>query len=162
MSLPPRGRPPTAAEARAYVLEFPHLSTFSVTGEADASYDCVALTIKPRAPQRLEPSPALVGMGGLAALDFFYRQRRFSRVAGAPNDASVSCVAVFGLGGIPTHVALRDRHPLWWESKLGTGLRILHRLSGLEGGRYGGVIGYYASAERPGTSGPAAPSPEIA
>ena len=32
----------------------------------------------------------------------------------------------------------------WWRSKLGTGVLIWHRLSELEGGRYGRIVAYYA------------------
>jgi len=148
MSIPPRGRPPTLTEKLHYQTEFPHLSHFSVTGEVDPSYDCVSLTVMPEAPERLRPSKALVALGGLAALDQFYREHRFTRVARVPSDPEVSCVAIFARDGALTHVALRDRHPAWWESKLGTGLRILHPLTGLEGGRYGGVVGYYSAAPR--------------
>ena len=144
MPNPPRGRPPTPHELTDHQLAFPFLKRFSITGEADPSYDCVSFTVMPHAPTKLWPSPALVEVGGFEALDVFYRQRNFCRLDSVPNDHEVTCVAVFGLDDKPTHVALRDRHAEWWESKLGAGIRILHRLAELEGGRYGRIVAYYA------------------
>lgn len=146
MVVPPRGRPPTEAEVREYQIAFPFLTRFSVTGEADASYDCVSFTVTPDEPRMLRPTDGLVALGGFDALELFYRRRNFSPVDTAPSDLDTSCVALFGVGDKPTHVALRDRHSEWWESKLGTGVRILHPLAALEGGRYGHVVSYYASA----------------
>lgn len=145
MSSPPRGRLPTELELRIYRESFPGLQNFSVTGDADPSYDCAGLTISPAAPRRIQPTQQLLAVGGLRALDSFYSQSKFARVEREPDDAAAACVAIFACDGQLTHVALRDRHPGWWESKLGTGIRILHRLSDLAGGRYGDVVGYYAS-----------------
>lgn len=145
MLRPPRGRPPTDVELREYQRSFPGLTHFSVTGEVDDSYDCVSFTVTPHTPKALRPSHALVALGGLEALDSFYRERNFRRVNRVPPRPETSCVAIFALGEKPTHVALRDSHDAWWESKLGKGIRILHPLTALEGARYGAVIGYYAA-----------------
>jgi hypothetical protein len=164
MSVPPRGRPPTDLEFSDYQLAFPALQSFSITGESDPSYDCVSFTVTPHAPTRLRPSQALVELGGFEALDVFYRERTFCRLGSVPNDHDVTCVAVFGLDGKPTHVALRDRHAEWWESKLGTGARILHRLAELEGGRYGRIVAYYAlprGTAQPDASGAASGAREV-
>lgn len=159
MLVPPRGRPPTEAEVREYQVAFPFLTRFSVTGEADASYDCVSFTVTPDEPRMLRPTEGLVALGGFDALELFYRRRNFSPVEAVPSDLGTTCVALFGIGDKPTHVALRDRHTEWWESKLGTGVRILHPLPDLEGGRYGHVMAYYA-APRTGAA-PDVPAPGI-
>lgn len=164
MSVPPRGRPPTDLESSDYQRAFPSLKGFSITGEADPSYDCVSFTVTPHAPARLQPSPALVELGGFEALDVFYRDRNFCRLDSVPNDHDVTCVAVFGLDDKPTHVALRDGHSEWWESKLGTGARILHRLAELEGARYGRIVSYYAlprATAQPDASVLASAAPEV-
>jgi hypothetical protein len=142
-SLPAAVRRPSSSSATTSSLS-PFLKGFSITGEADPSYDCVSFTVTADAPTKLQPSPALVALGGFEALDVFYRERNFCRLDRAPHDQQVTCVAVFGLADTPTHVALRAGHDEWWESKLGTGVRILHRLPELEGGRYGRIVTYYA------------------
>ncbi len=69
----------------------------------------------------------------------------FSLAATLPTHvAAATVVALYALDGRPTHVAIRDSLlPEWWESKLGSSWRILHRLDELECPGYGQVVGFY-------------------
>ncbi len=57
-------------------------------------------------------------------------------------------VALYATAAGPQHAARRDKaFPLWWESKLGLNVRVMHRLEELEGGSYGDVVAFYIRSD---------------
>ena len=82
-------------------------------------------------------------------MHLFYTSIGMQRVVTEPDPGTkdVTVVALFGRATEPTHAARRDAEDgTWWQSKLGSSWRIMHRLEELEGGMYGDVVAYFIRA----------------
>lgn len=84
----------------------------------------------------------------LKSTDEFFAQRGFKAYDTLPDTRTI--IALFAKKGgvhgpdeiVPTHSALYKGGD-WWESKLGSSYRIVHKLKQLEGRKYGTVYRYY-------------------
>jgi hypothetical protein len=131
----PKGRKPDRQEVSRLRRLFPSLGEFAITGPPDVAYNCVGWTVGEH--RWIEPGK------NLADVDRFYLARAFRVVMVHPVGEQV--VAAFAREGRFTHASLRlESDPEWWESKLGQSWRVVHRLGGLEGNRYGRVVRFYA------------------
>lgn len=142
--VPPKGREPSREEALRLATAFPTLSRFTVTDEPTRTYNCAGFTVKPYDPEWIWPPDRQPTRPPKDVLDDFYRGKGMTWMVTEPRRASnVVAVALYATD-TPTHVALRIRDdPEWWESKLGPGWRIVHRLRELEGPAYGRLVGFY-------------------
>jgi len=124
---------------------FPGLVDFGITDECDVSYNCVGWTLDQVSPAFVWPWQGTVSdlAQQMSRMDALYGTHGFVRTTQEPPAGTVSVVALFSTVTNLTHVAVRDQAGSWWESKLGSRWRIVHRLNELEGGYYGQIVGYY-------------------
>jgi hypothetical protein len=135
------GRAPTAYEKSTLEGWFPQLAKdpdWRVTGEACQSYNCIAWSVGV-VGRWLWPSD------DAAAFDGFYLSYGYVPLA-ATEDAARADVAFWvDANGTATHGCRRVTGD-YWESKLGSSLRILHKLPDLVGDEYGRVSKLYRRA----------------
>jgi hypothetical protein len=135
------GRAPTNFERITIEGWFPKLAAkgdWRVTGEACATYNCIAWSVGV-VGRWLWPSD------DAAAFDGFYSS--YGYVPLAPGESADKADVAFWVSadGEATHGCRRVAGELW-ESKLGSSLRILHRLDELEGATYGRPVKLYRRA----------------
>lgn len=53
-------------------------------------------------------------------------------------------IILYCIDGVPQHSAKEIADNDWWESKLGRGIRIVHRAKQLEGSKYGKICRCYS------------------
>lgn len=136
---PPKGNPPTAAQESNIESYFPNLETWSVTGPATGSYNCIAWSVG-ITDEWLWPGSTVQDF------DAFYASYGWSVSANGNREYRKRKIGLYADNSDPndcTHGS-RETHDCGWdESKLGGLERIMHIRSELEGGYYGNVIRYY-------------------
>jgi hypothetical protein len=129
------GRTPSAYERSWTERRFPKFAgrdDWRVTGELCSGYNCISWTAGVT-DDWLWPD------GG--DFDAFYAERGYLPMGpgASPEEADIVLWADWGR---PTHASRRVAGG-WWESKLGAGPRILHRLADLEESVYGRSYRFY-------------------
>jgi len=135
------GRAPTSFETSTLTGWFPKLASdpgWRVTGEACQSYNCIAWSVGV-VSQWLWPSD------DAAAFDAFYLSYGFIPLAPGEDVAHAQVAFWVDANATATHGCRRVAGDIW-ESKLGSSLRILHKLADLESDTYGHVAKYYRAA----------------
>lgn len=113
------------------------MGEFHVSDGATPFYNCLAWALG-RTDKWLWPQTDT-----LEAMDRVMQRSAFARRAAAQENEAAAVIALYCRGEVPTHVALALGGE-WWESKLGRGPRIVHRLRAVEGEQYGTVRWFYA------------------
>ena len=132
------GRAPTDYETGVLTGWFPKLAQdpgWRVSGEKCGGYNCIAWSVGV-VGQWLWPSD------DAAAFDAFYLSYGYVPLAAGEDAARADVAFWVDANGGATHGCRRVAGDLW-ESKLGSSLRILHKLADLEGDEYGHVSKYY-------------------
>lgn len=123
------GRAPTELETIELKQAFPKLGDFRITGESTRRYNCIAWTLG-KTDSWVNPTPTVGGMDKLYGSGYI------------PVPKDQAQIALFVKDGVPKHGAVRLFGD-WYESKLGSWPRIVHRLGDLEGDSYGNVEKFY-------------------
>ncbi|MFA4889370.1 MAG: RHS repeat-associated core domain-containing protein [Candidatus Omnitrophota bacterium] len=124
------GRAPTELETAELRQAFPSLSDFRITGESTRDYNCIAWTLG-KTDSWVNPTSTIEGMDQL-----------YGSCGYVPVPKNQAQIALFVKDGVPQHGAVRVSGD-WYESKLGSWPRIVHRLGDLEGDAYGSVDKFY-------------------
>lgn len=159
---PPRGTDPTNQEKADMKGAFPNLKDgeFKKTGEATGakgphpgSYNCFEWTLC-KTDEWLESGIDAAGNndGKLDLDDFdkFYKNIGIEVCPDSPKcdpECKKRKIAIFCKDGKPVHGSKETDDGGWWESKLGAGPRIIHKLDQLEGGQYGDVCRCYCKTD---------------
>jgi hypothetical protein len=135
------GRKPTAQERTVVQDWFPRLAvngTWLVTGEACRQYNCISWSVGVTGSW-LWPSTRV------ADYDQFYLSYGYVPLAAGESPADADIALWRAANGEATHGCRRVAGEVW-ESKLGSSLRVLHRLDELESAGYGKVTKLYRRA----------------
>ncbi|MBM3240488.1 RHS repeat-associated core domain-containing protein [Candidatus Poribacteria bacterium] len=144
---PPQGRDPTNAEREDAERKYPNLKwgEWSITGERTREYNCIAWScgildrwVWDEVDQQTEGGN---GNRTVEVEDFdgFYKKKGYQESKNCDPECKKRKIALFVKNGNPTHAARETADSGWWESKRGSNVRIMHRLSQLEGRVYGNV-----------------------
>jgi len=135
------GRAPTAYEKNQIQGWFPKLAAkgdWRVTGEACNAYNCISWSVGIVSSWQWPTSNA-------AYFDQFYLSYGYVPLAAGEGEAKADVAFWVDANGTATHGCRRVSGDVW-ESKLGSSLRILHKLHELEGTEYGHVAKLYRRA----------------
>jgi len=144
-------RNPTSREQSVAIRNYPNLASgdWCVSGAATPTYNCIAWTVGDTTQwiwnQVDNPYGDRDGTVSISDFDAFYTA--FGHAP--PTDMSLATgeIALFSKGTDPKHAAIKTAHTCdgetMFESKRGRNIRIIHKLSQLEGGLYGNVVKFY-------------------
>ncbi len=141
---PPLGRRPSSEEKKEYEgsAAFPNLKTWSVTGESDGQYNCIAWS--------LGITNAFIWPGyTVKDFDAFYAKHGRKVSSNCDREYKKRKVALYGANPGDCRHASRETHDCGWhESKLGGGIRIMHNKKELEGGQWGNILRCYEKQDQ--------------
>ncbi len=148
--IPPLGKKPSKQEIDQYSPFFPNLKKgeWKKTGESTIDYNCHAWGLCRTDWGWMQPFRETIRKFTIKDFDEFYAQHGFTiRGDSAPNcqpEYRKRKIALYCIDGEPKHSVKEIIDDSWWESKLGQGIRIIHRLEQLEGNSYGKICRCYS------------------
>jgi hypothetical protein len=140
---PPRGTPPTPQQQSKFLNAFPNLKTWSITGPATGSYNCIAWSVG-ISNQWIWPGNTVQDF------DAFYASHGWTLSTNCNREFKRRKVALYANNSDPndcTHGSRETHDCGWHESKCGGWERIMHVKTELEGGYYGNIIRCYEKAD---------------
>ena len=149
--IPPFGVDPSSDEISCYSKIFPNLiaGEWKKTGNATGDYNCHAWGLLCSSDLGwIQPDRNTLQIFTITGFDELYGQQGFTiHENSQPNckpEYRQRKVALYCLNGVPRHSAKEIADDDWWESKLGSGIRIIHKLGHLEGDEYGTICRCYS------------------
>lgn len=124
--IPGGGRAPTPEERLWLELNFPNLTEYSVTHSLDKDWNCIGWSLCSVQEGWVWPGD------NVQDFDFLYGQHGWQPSENCLPEDGKKKIALFCKDDVPTHAAKQVEGD-WWESKLGRGPRIIHRLNEIEG-----------------------------
>jgi hypothetical protein len=134
----PIGHDPSQEDKGEYAGVFPNLKTWSVTSPDDPQYNCIAWTVGITNQSIWPPGDTV------QHFDAFYAEYGLTVSNSCDREYKKRKVALYGFNSKDCRHASIETHDCGWhESKLGSGLRIMHIKTELEGGQWGNIIRCY-------------------
>ncbi len=157
-NIPPKGITPNKEEIEKLTEKFPNLheNEWSKTGEATGiwgpnAYNCYAWSLCRDDIGWIEQIIDALGNNNkildVEDFDNFYKNKGYTVCGNSLTECNPEYekrkIAIFCKDGKPMHAAKEAEDENWWESKLGSNIRIMHKLGQLEGEQYGEVCRCY-------------------